>query len=279
MKSACGRRMQIVFVVVVLAVITGAFSAPASAQLYDHKWSLKLGGEIATFSSTAQLDSQETGIGTKIDLEKDLGLDTRKNNFRFDGTYRFSRRSQVELAYSQRVRSNRHELDRDIEWGGVTYHAAALVKTRFTTNLLRGAWKYSVIDGDAVEGGFSLGVSTFWLSSRISGQGEVAGNTLQYHSRDKNVVAPIPVAGLFLDWAFTRQAVLRLSGDYFDASYNDRAGTLTDATAAIDVTPWPNVGLGLAYNWSSLEIFSDKRAAFKVDLTTEALFGYVRVVF
>jgi len=279
MTSAKDGLERISLILVGVAAMTAVFSRPASAQLYDEKWTLNFGGELSTFSSKAQLDSEETGNGTEIDLERNLGLDERKTNFRFEGAYRFSRKNQLEMGFSQRVRSNTHILDRDIEWGGVTYPVEGQIKTRFSTNLFQAAWKHSLLAADAVEAGFSLGLSSFWLSASIAGEGEVTGGEIRYETKRSDFVAPVPVVGLFLNWAMSRNVVLRVSGDYFDATYQGRNATLTEATGAIDVTPWENVGLGLAYNWSNLEYNRGERASLRVDLTTEALFGYVRVVF
>jgi hypothetical protein len=279
MRSVGGARVGVFSMLVVLASMAGAFSPPAAAQLYDHRWALNFGGELARFSTTARLDSEELGIGTEIDLEDDLGLDDRRVNLRFDGAYRFSRKNQVVIGYSQRVRKNTHILERDIEWGGVTYPVDAEVKTRFANNLLRAGWKHSLLSTDTVEAGFGLGVSAYWMTSRISGEGQVSGEEAQYELRESEVVAPIPVAGLFLNWAVSRTAVLRVAGDYFDASYQHNAGTLADFSTAFEVMPWEKVGLGLAYNWSKLEYVAGEKSTLSVDFTTELLFGYIRVVF
>jgi len=279
MSSTGGAQLRFCLIVVALATMTGALSTPAAAQLYDEKWTLNFGGELSTFSSKAQLDSEETGTGTEINLEEDLRLDERKSNLRFEGAYRFSRKHQVAIGFSQRVRKNTHILDRDIEWGGVTYPVEAEVRTRLANSLFSARWKYSLLAHDAVEGGFSLGLSSFWLSASIAGEGQMSGGEVEYESKKSDVVAPIPVVGLFLNWAMSRHAVLRVSGDYFSATYQGHDGTLTEAAVALDVMPWENVGLGLAYNWSSLEYTSGERATLSVDLTTDALFGYIRFVF
>ena len=131
--------------VVVLGVVPGA-----QAQSSD-RWGLDFGWFASSFNSQLRLDSEEAGTGTTIDMEDDLGLDSNRGDFRFQGYYRFNPRHRIQLGYTRWKRTAERVIDREIQWGDQIYEVDARVATDLQSDWYKLAYKYSFVNNDSVE--------------------------------------------------------------------------------------------------------------------------------
>ena len=85
----------------------------------DERFRIDLGGFFQTFDTTLSLDSAGPSAGTEINLEDDLGQDTRKTSFAADGYWRFGRARPPRLRRTADVQplGLAHPITKDIVFG------------------------------------------------------------------------------------------------------------------------------------------------------------------
>ena len=259
---------------VVLGVVPGA-----QAQS-DERWGLDLGWFASSFNTTMRLDSEELGIGTEVDLEDDLGLESDRGDFRLRGFYRFNPRHSIQFGYTRWERTAERVIDREIQWGDEIYQVDALVSTELRADWYKLAYKWSFVNNDDVEVGASFGVSTYDFSAKLAAAGSVeGGGSAEAQRESESLIAPIPMVGMHVDWHMSPAFVLWFSGEFFDARVSGYDGTMTDSSVGLDWMLTRSVGIGAAYNIVSLRVSHDAEADVKLKYAYDGLFGYLKLRF
>ena len=90
-------------------------------------FSARLGGYITDFDTKVRADGQ-TDDGTRIDLERDLGLD-QSNTVAMAGlSWRPWEKHEFGLAYYRDSADAHRQIDRDIEFDGEVYETSSTVR-------------------------------------------------------------------------------------------------------------------------------------------------------
>ena len=265
----------------VLAAALATFGAltPASAQT-DDRWGLDLGWFASSFNTTLRLDSEELGIGTEINLEDDLGLESERGDFRLQGFYRFNPRHRIQFGYTRWKRDAERVIDREIQWGDEIYEVDALVSTSMQADWYKLAYKYSFVHNDNVEVGASFGISTYDFQAKLEASGSVVGGgSAEAQVESESLIAPIPMVGMSVDWHISRSFTLVASGEFFDARISGYDGTMTDSTVGLDWMITPSVGIGAAYNIVSLRVSHDAEADMAMKYSYDGAFAYLKLRF
>jgi hypothetical protein len=240
-----------------------ALATPAAGQSYasvkgmDERFRLDLGGFFQNFDTTLRLDSTALGRGTEINLEDDLGQDSRKTSFRADGYWRFGRHGRFDFGVLSYNRSATHTIAKDIEFGDHVYHAGATVDSQMRTTQVEAYYAYSFVNTGEVELGAKLGISAIFESVEFNATGSITGpgGTVSGNraSDSRSVVAPIPGIGVY--GRFTLLPGLMISGHVKGlptVTISDYSGSMVDAGAFLDWYPWKNVGFGGGYSYTKL---------------------------
>src|SRR5262249_37183041 len=107
-----------------------------------------------------------------------------------------------------------HELDQDFTWGDHTFLANAIVEAKFETAFWNLAWRHDFLRLDQVHIGFSSGLSTPTLTSRLSANGNVVdeNGTPVTGSFSQELIAtcPVPLVGLQIDWKLTHHTDIQM---------------------------------------------------------------------
>jgi hypothetical protein len=266
---------------VAAVLATFALLAPASAQT-DERWGLDLGWFASGFNTELRLDSDDLGIGTEIDLEDDLGLESDRGAFRLDGYYRFNPRHRIQFGYVAWSRKAERVLDEEIQWGDEIYEVNARVASEFNNDLIKLAYKWSFVNNDDVEVGASFGVSAYSFKASLSAEASVAGGgSTEAQRESEDFVAPVPLVGIHFDWRFAKALSFRFSSEFFDARVSGYDGTVTDTLAGFDWMLGRTAGIGLAYSYTSVKVLRDKDDEPEVEAkyTYDGLYGYLLLRF
>jgi hypothetical protein len=188
-----------------------------------------------------RFDSATLGQGTLINFENDLGLESSKTAYRYEGRLRLGRNHALEGSYMDLSRSGTGTLTQAIQFGDQTYNVATIVDSTLDINFYRFAYSYYFINQANVELGAAIGVQVPDINASL-----VDTNT--NISEAYSGTAPIPTVGLRANVAVLPNLSLRGSADLFSLSAGDFDGSLTDISIKAEYRILDTLGIGVGYN-------------------------------
>jgi hypothetical protein len=162
---------------------------------------------------------------------------------------------RLEFEYYELKRSATRTIDRDIEWGDVTFPASAQISSQFDSTVYRLTGGYSFYRTPVAEAGAAFGLHVTDFTLGLSGQGTgPAGTGFQSEQRDQLV--PLPTLGAYGSFKLSEQWILRGRVDFLSLEYENYDGSLVNWLAAISWRPARNWGLGLGYRYVDYKLES-----------------------
>jgi hypothetical protein len=244
---------------VVLATAAVA-AGPARAQSASGTWNglpdrLQLDLGYFRLSPTTTLRfNPESGPGSDVDLERDLGFDDTANTFWLEGTWRIARRHSLRLGYT---RLGRDVLDRtiqrDFSWGGETYNAGLSADADSSSDLVGGYYRFAVYRNERFEVGPALGVGYLWLDARIRATGTAGGpggsesRNLDESASTSSITGAI---GGYANGWLAERLVVRADFLYIKVNPGDSEAAVTDWRLGADYYFFRGFGLGLQYKFN-----------------------------
>ena len=211
---------------------------PIHPALKDRFW-FGAGAFFPKTTSEVQLDSSTLGIGTSVTFESTLGMDSRKAVPSLFGRWRLNDRLRVEAEYFELNRNGVRTIDRDIQWGDVTFPIDSQVMSKFDFSDLRVSAGYAFFRTPDKELGVGLGLHI--ASYDVSLTANAIG------SEQQDVLAPLPVLSVYGQFALTERWAVGGRLDRFSLSYDKFDGSLTSLGLDLAYQPFRNIGFGVAY--------------------------------
>jgi hypothetical protein len=211
---------------------------PNNPALND-KFYFGAGVFMPTTTSTMSLNSTKLGVGTSVDVERLLGMQTTKGVPDFLARWRFTERWRVEAEYFQLNRTGLKTLSQDINWGDVTYPINTQVSSTLDMADARVSVGYSFFKTQDKELGVGLGFHV--LSYNASLTANAVG------TQGGAVTAPLPVLSGYGQFALTDQWAISARLDRFSLTYDQYSGNITSMAIDILYQPFRHVGFGLGY--------------------------------
>jgi hypothetical protein len=238
------------------------------------------GGFLKLFDTNIQLTSGTNTLNPDIDLEQDLGLDTRRTDFRLDGHFRFTPRHRIEFGYLRWNREAGKFLEKDIEFGEVTFEEGTGVRTYSRMNLFKAAYVYTLINRQRFNIGLSAGASTYWSSIGIEAVANISGGNFQGERETSAVVFPVPLLGGNFEYIPVRGLIIGARGEFFWLNTATWHGDIYDVRLTLDYYPWKHIGFGTGYNWVGMN-YRDENTLEELKLFYgyHGLMVYATVVF
>lgn len=250
-------RLRAALVAAALLALYGGATAQERRML-DERGSIMFGVFATEPNTSARLDSEE-GMGTDIDLENDLGLDTSKNVARLSGYYWLSLRHRLDFSLFQYSREASRTIDETIEFGGKIYDIDTVVSTSSDVSVIKAAYTFAPVvreRGDfGITAGFYTALVDLGLANRDSGTNE-----------SQDLTAPLPVVGVRGRYAITPRVSLGGALEFFAIDVPDAGGRLSDAYVGIDYTFSDRIGVGVAYNRVSMNVHAEESGGFEGEL-------------
>lgn len=249
----------------------------------DERFRLDLGGFFQEFTTTIRIDSATTGLGTEVNLEDDLGLDSSQANFRADAYWRFGRHGRLDFAYTGWNRKANRVIDRDITIGDTVYHAGATMESRLKVSLFELYYGYSFWNTPQFEAGLQLGLSALVNDAQFEGTGTVSGGGSStggsFVSETRSTTAPVPAIGAHFRYTllpgFLASARIRGVG----ATIDNYKGSSFQWRVALDYYPWKNVGFGAAYDYMDINVEKQADRSLELKYKYSGPMAYVSLVF
>jgi len=228
--------------------LAGAARAAEEEKLPD-KFGLRLGGYyIKNADTVARLDANNAPVGAYIDFHDTLGGERTATVVRLDGLYRFNERQGLGFAWYDVKLAGSRMLDKDIQWGGLTYPVNTQVDSDLKFNVYKLNYQYSLFHNEKAELGASVGLHVMDISANVSSSGS-------NQSQGQSVTAPLPVWGLYASYNFTPRFSTYYTYQLFNINYEDKViGGLQDFLLGLEYRLFRNFALGVAYNRFALHL-------------------------
>jgi hypothetical protein len=253
--------------------VLGSLALPRAAMGQEERGSITFAAFHNEPATSLQLESP-SGLGTDIDLEKDLGLQATMTVARLEGYYRFGGRGRVDFTLFRYSRDATRQIDRTIEFGDNEYPVSTVVNTSADVTIFKAAYTFAALRRERGFFGITAGLYTASSRTRLDAQeiGVDSSNDIQ---------APLPVIGLRGAYHIGKRIALRGSVEWFGITTNKASGRLTDANIGVDYGFTERLALGLAYDDMSMDVtaVSDRGLETRLDWGYDGPMLYVKLNF
>jgi hypothetical protein len=252
-RDAKSRPMNIptavrLFLVTNLLITAQALPRAAFAQPTEggERASIMLGAFVTDRQSSTRLDS-DTGDGTNIDMEDDLGLESSTNVARLGGYVWLGKRHRLDGGYFDLSRSATVPVEETIEFGDETFQVNTVIETQSDLTIIKADYTFAVLARDrgwlGVTAGLYIAETTLSINQATLGRAET-----------EDVTAPLPVFGLRGDYAINDHITLRGAVQLFAFEAEDVDGRFSDFYVGADYGFGKRMAVGLAYNRVSMNL-------------------------
>src|SRR5262245_58486968 len=229
-------------------------AASAQPTAGGERASIMLGAFITDRQSNTRLDS-DSGTGTDLDMEDDLGLESSTNVARLGGYVWLGRRHRLDGAYFDLSRSASIPIQENIDFGDETFQINTVLNTESDLTIIKADYTFAVLMKDrgwlGLTGGLYIAETGFALSQPALGRAE-----------SEDVTAPLPLFGLRGDYAINDRITLRGAAQWFGYSTDEFDGRLTDFYVGADYGFGKRMAVGLAYDRVSMNIGAQEDNGF-----------------
>ena len=231
-------------------LLTFYASASLAADPGSERGGISLGAFITDRNTEGRLDSDTLGLGTVIDAEDDLGLDSSDTVVRLDAYYRFNPRHRIDFSVFDLSRDATAMIDQSIQFGDEIFDINSTISSEYDLRIYKMAYTYSFWQRNNGYLGVTGGL--YVLSTDIS---LIESNTGQFET--DGLTAPLPVIGLRGDYLLTPRLMLRSSAELFAVDFDNVDGSLFDFYVGLDYHFHDNFAVGLGYNSVSVDVDAD----------------------
>lgn len=238
---------------VALSPIAGAQSLMSQELIKpgDETFTLYLGAIVNQFHTKLRLDG-EGSRGSDIDLESN-GLKKTLASFDVAGTWRFLPKHRIDFQYFSAERSGGRQYDRDITIGDTDFPIGATVSTTAKDRFLIADYRYSFMKTDTVELAGLVGLYGGKFNFDVSATGNEIPNTRNL-STNASTTVPLPIIGGSVDWYIDPRWKVAGSLAGLKANFHDVDGSVFVATVSTDYMFTRNLGVGLRYMYSDVDV-------------------------
>jgi hypothetical protein len=252
------------------------------------RFNLDVGAFFVTiFDTTVRFDSDSVPVGTIIDVEDTLDVDSSFTTGRIDGFYRFNKAHRLDWTYYTSRRSGEEVVTQNIivgiAGGECVIGAGAASESRLDFDLFKVGYSYSFLNTRKYEMFLGGGLSVRDLDLNIDAEGTLTGCELEddgsTNISSKDVV-PLPTVSFGGRWSFTPKWQARWQWQYFALEFGSYKGRSIDTTFQLEHRTFKNVGFGAGINSFDLRLQGDS-SDFRGEIASSylGLLGYVKVYF
>lgn len=197
--------------------------------------------------------------GNSIDFEKEVGAKDSQTTGALGLHWRFGEKWSVSGQYWAVDSGARWQLDEDVQWEDVVFKEGtfAEIGTDLTVYRVFFGRKFWTRPGHE----FGAGIGLHWMEIEAFLAGQViiddVGDT-EFQRGSVDAAAPLPNIGAWYLYSWSPKWGVVARVDWLSASIGDYSGGLTNAQAGIHYQLFNNVGLGLSWNYFSLDVDVEK---------------------
>lgn len=226
-------------------------SSPAWSDL-DETYRVSLGYALNTYDTELRITSQNNAIDKEIDLEDDLGFNSKVEAGWLSLLWRTADRHHIRFTYLPFRRSTEFATNRDLDVGGNIIRAGAFIHSSMESQVFDVNYIYSFFKRPATELGFSAGLYWLKVSTEIVAAGEIrieGENEDEFRSdytSHTDIHAPMPLIGFTATHEFNPSWRIHGNARYLDLSINNVDGRILNLSAMADYFFTDHWGIGLS---------------------------------
>lgn len=255
--------MKILIPALTVALFSGVAAAEKRNPILDETWAFTAGGY--DLEADAKVSTRSNVFNQRkytLDLD-DLGLDTDVNTFWIDAKWKPFERWSFLAEYFSYSETARRTNNFEVVYEDVKFGANTEIKTEFDVDIYSLSAAYRVLDSQKAAIDLGLGIHALDAELTLKGAGDVyvnettiAGDTAK---EGAEILAPLPNVMAYGTYAFNQKWAVNGRVGWFSMNYEEYEGDLLRANASIEYRPIRNMGLGLGYNFSELEVTREQR--------------------
>jgi hypothetical protein len=242
------------------AILLAAAATEAGAVEVLDTFSARVGGYITQFDTKIRADGQ-TDQGTRIDLERDLGMD-QSNTVAFVAVaWRPWEKHEFGLSYYQDDGSATRQIDRDIEFNGNLYQTSSTVHAELNLDAYEPYYVYWAANRDTWSLGPRFGLVWYRIDLGLEMRLDANGDPVGSGGVRGEASADLPAPSIGGSWRWVPGGNdWRLSADvgYFSANINDIDADVTFGRFGVEWFPWENWGASLDYTARRINADAEK---------------------
>ena len=245
----------------VVTLLFAGLAAPVQAQeRYDgteprEKFQIRVGGfRQDNIDTTLRIDNKDLNLGTIIELEDGLDVDSEVSVFRLDGFYRFNPRHRIDWTWYNSNREGSIIVTEELEIGDEIFPIGAALETEFKAGLMKIGYSWSFINVSKYEFYVGAGLNFRDTSFRFVGQ---TGAVTQVE--DEDLLIPLPTFNFGGRYNFTEKTQISLRWEIFDIELGDFEGRFQETLLLLEHNTFSHVGFGGGFTsfLTDLEIEDD----------------------
>lgn len=252
----------------------GAGAAGAEERWLFDRFSIEAGARSNSFDTTIRIDAIALGmeLGTTIDVEDGLGLESEEDNYDLALDWRVGRRHLLSAGWASHDREGRRTLSDAIQIGDTLFPVDVTVHTSFDIETLTVQYHFYPVLTDRTAFGVGVGARRYEVAAAVS------ADLLQL-AEAADVSGPMPYLGIDFRYGIAPRWRLRTRAGAFDIEIDELSGTQLLAELAIEYKALKHLGLGIAGDLGQLDVeTSDDDWAGKIESDIVGFRAFVRAL-
>jgi len=219
--------MRVLKSAVIVAVLSASAPLTCSADVdwgLNHALNDTLAFEFgalyaAKASNTAQLNSTKLGVGTNVNFQDLLGMDSWAWGPDVAARWRMSEKWRLEASYFWISQNGSKGISQDIQWGDVVFPVNTQITSKLNFSDFRTSVGWSFYKTSDKELGVGVGLHVLSYQASLS--------SLTLGTEGGNVLAPLPVISAYGGFALDEHWSVQARLDIFSLTYQQYHGSIT----------------------------------------------------
>ena len=275
-----------------LVALAGVSPSSQAQERYDDspltkRFAIRIGGFlIQDFDTTIRLDSTQVPIGTIINLEDSLNVESDARVVRIDGSYRFNKKHRINFGWFASSRSGDAVVTEEIRIGDpdsedeIVISPGARILSQWNFDVVNVIYNWSFLNTWRYELFLGAGLNIRDLKLDFAGDFDPGDGVVREEQVNAEGILPLPVVSFGGRWNFSKKWLAGWRWQWFAIQIGDYGGNLKDVVLSFENDTSKHVGFGFGLNSFALNITAEGEE-FKGEVSEDylGLLGYVKVYF
>jgi len=224
------------------------------------RWSFVEARSSSTYRPTCASTRPSATSAPRSIWRNALGFNTGSKTFFVDGTWRISRRNQLQVDYEQIDRDVSHSiLSNPIIFHNTIFDRSATVDAFFDSRYLSAYYGFAFVATPSVELGVSIGVTLVRLHAGVGLSGGTSDTTVSRDlTEETKFDVPVPLPGFFVNVRPHPRVTLIGSTRLLKITINKISASMVEAKAGAEVKLVGPLGVGGTYYYNRISAERDE---------------------